>query len=96
MLQSHSPSYRFWLTVYAFPALLPLFLNVAYGLLVRDSLSKALGPDGPLVTTRISFALTLCFIACVLVACLVALYHSRTGKPSIAAAALEPGGAARL
>lgn len=83
MYLSKSPTFRFWVTVYAFPAMIPLFLSVAYSYLVAPQVGESLGHPGILINARVNTALTVTFVVFVLLANAFAFWHSWTGLPAI-------------
>lgn len=83
MYLSRSPTFRFWVTVYAFPAMIPLSLSVAYSYLVAPQVEVSLGHSGILINARVNTALTVTFVVFVLLANAFAFWHSWTGLPAI-------------
>ena len=77
------PTYRFWVTVYVFPAMIPLFLNVAFNTFVANDLEAALGVQGSILRSKISIALGCTFMASLVIAHLMAWWHAATGKPAL-------------
>jgi hypothetical protein len=83
MLPYSDPTYRFWLTIYSFPALVPLVINVGFIVFVADDLPTALGVQGAILKAKISIALGSAFMVLIICAHLLAWWHSRTRKPLI-------------
>ena len=83
MSLSKSRSFKFWMTVYSFPAMVPLLLNVAFMYLVESDLQAALGTQGAILGSSISMALMLTFAALMLLAILAARWHAWTGSPEL-------------
>jgi hypothetical protein len=83
MRLSTSTEFRFWLTVYAFPALVPLVMLVAFNHWVKGGLAVALGERGPAVASNVSTALSASFVGLVFLANGCAYWHAATRKPAV-------------
>lgn len=77
------PTFRFWVTVYAFPAMIPLLLNVAFGFLVQPAITDAFGAKGSIICSRISIGLSGSFIVLVILANIMAFWHQSRKLPAI-------------
>lgn len=84
MIPHKHPTYRFWLYIYTFPAMIPLLLNVAFILLgIHEQMEKAMGIQGSILGSRIEIALAATFIFMVLAAHGMAWWHTATGLPRV-------------
>src|SRR5436190_934000 len=83
MFLSRHASFRFWITVYAFPALLPLIMSIVSTLLLRTQLIAALGTQGAILASRISGALLVTLAILIVLANAMALWHQTTCKPAL-------------
>jgi hypothetical protein len=83
MYLSKSPTFRFWVTVYAFPAMVPLIVNVAFIYMVRSDLVASFGIQGQILANHVSLALTVSFVALVLMANCFAWWHAARQSPPL-------------
>jgi hypothetical protein len=85
MYLSKNPTFRFWVTVYSVPAVLPLILYLGFDMLVSKDLANGLGTSGPVIVDDIRHALFASFGILMVFANLAAFWHASTGKPGIPA-----------
>ncbi len=75
MYLSKDPTFRFWLTVYSFPATIPLLASLAFSVLVKPSLTDALGVQGTIIATKVNIACMLLFLVLIILANAAAYWH---------------------
>ncbi len=75
MYLSKSPTFRFWLKVYSFPAMIPLVVQVIFEFTTRGTLVEALGSRGSVIATEIDLSLGTSFIVLVILANALAFWH---------------------